>query len=153
MINHDLVQARLRSDEGYKTVIYFDTRGNATGGIGHKVVPADDVTAGDTVTPDRIETWFNADYAAACTAAEKYPWFVQLNDARQQIIVCLEFNMGPHVFGEFRETQSHLAAGDNDAAADSLLYSAWASEVDPHGNGPDTRGGTYARILRTGIWE
>lgn len=153
MIDHDLVRARLRRDEGYKTVVYPDTRGFPTGGIGHKIVPADNLVVGDTITPDRIEAWFDADYAAACTAAEKYQWFNQLNDARQQLIVCLEFNMGPHVFGEFHETQAHLAAGDNDAAADSLLDSAWASEVDPHGTTPGSRGGTYARILRTGVWE
>lgn len=153
MIDHDLVRARLRKDEGYKTVIYIDTRGNATGGIGHKCVPADNVAEGDTVTPDRIEAWFDADYLAAGTAAEKYPWFDSLNDARQQLIVCLEFNMGPHVFGEFHETQAHLVSGDYAAAADSLLDSAWANEVDPHGTTPGSRGGTYARILRTGVWE
>lgn len=153
MMDHDATEGRLRRDEGYKTIVYLDSRGFATGGIGHKIQKVDNLVVGDTISPDRIETWFDADYAAAVTAACNYPWFGQLNDARQQLIVCLEFNMGPHVFGEFHETQAHLAAGDYDAAADSLLDSAWATEVDPHGNTPASRGGTYARILRTGIWE
>lgn len=153
MMDHDQTEARLRSDEGYKTVVYLDTRGNPTAGIGHKIQPADALVVGDTVSPERIEAWFDADYAAAVSAACQYPWFGQLSDARQQIIVCLEFNMGPHVFGEFHETQTHLAAGDYAAAADSLLDSAWATEVDPHGNTSTSRGGIYAAILSTGTWQ
>lgn len=153
MMDHDVVEARLRQDEGYKTVVYEDTRGNLTGGIGHKITQADNLVLGDIVLPSRIEAWFTADYGAAVKAACAYPWFGQLNDARQQLIVCLEFNMGPRVFGEFHETQREIAAGDFDSAANALLDSAWASEVDPHGNGPDSRGGIYANILRTGVWQ
>lgn len=152
-MNHDQVESRLRSDEGYETIVYPDTRGNPTAGIGHKIVPADMLSLGDRVSAGRIEAWFTADYAAAVKAACAYDWFGGLNDARQQLIVCLEFNMGPHVFGEFHETQREIAAGDFESAAAALLDSAWASEVDPHGNGPNTRGGIYANILRTGVWQ
>jgi GH24 family phage-related lysozyme (muramidase) len=152
-MNHDTVEARLRVDEGYETIVYEDTRGNLTGGIGHKCTVKDNLVLGDVISPAQIEAWFAADYAAAVSAACAYPWFGRLGDARQQIIVCLEFNMGPRVFGEFHETQREIENGDFDAAANALLDSAWASEVDPRGNGPDSRGGIYANILRTGVWQ
>lgn len=151
MMNHDAVEARLREDEGYDLNVYPDTRGNLTAGIGHKIQPNDFLKLGDTVTPQRVENWFSADYAAAVAGATAYPWCGQLNDARQQLIVCLEFNMGPHVFGEFHDTQASIAAGDFDAAANGLLSSAWAGEVGYLKY--SSRGATYARILRTGIWE
>lgn len=151
MINHDVVEARLRKDEGYETLVYEDTRGNATGGIGHKITKADGMSVGYVCTPGQIEKWFDADYASAVHAAFNYPWIGQLNDARQQVVVCLEFNMGPTKFAGFHETQAHLAAGQFDLAADALLDSEWAVEVGFLK--PDSRGATYARILASGIWE
>lgn len=151
MINHDQVEARLRRDEAYRTAVYLDSRGNPTCGIGHLIVASDNLQVGDTVDADRIETWFTHDYVAAVGAATKYSWFDQLNDARQQLIVCLEFNMGPKVFGEFHDTQKDIAASDYTDAATELLDSAWAREVGYLK--PDSRGATYARILRTGVWE
>jgi GH24 family phage-related lysozyme (muramidase) len=151
MINHDQVETRLRKDEAYRTIVYADSRGYPTGGIGHKILKADNLVVGDSIDPGLIEDWFNRDYGNAVTAATKNPWFGGMTDPRQQIIVCLEFNMGPGVFGEFHETQAHLAAKAYDLAADSLLDSAWATEVGflKH----DSRGATYARILSSGIWE
>lgn len=151
MMDHDAVETRLRSDEGYELTVYPDTRGFLTAGIGHKVLANDFLKLGDVVTPQRVENWFSADYAAAVIGATAYPWFGQLIDARQQLIVCLEFNMGPHVFGEFHDTQSDIAAGRFDAAATALLASSWAGEVGYLKY--RSRGATYARILRTGIWE
>lgn len=146
-----IVETRLRKDEARKTVPYLDTLKNWTGGIGHKMTAMQAIQYAAGISDAQIETWFDSDFDSAVTAASEYPWFSRLDAARQQIIVCLEFNLGPRKFAGFHETQAFIASGDFTSAATALLDSRWAQEV--HCDTPESRGQTYARILRTGNWE
>lgn len=150
-MDETIVEARLRKDEGYEVIPYLDTLQNWTGGIGHKMTAAVASQYMQGIPDQLIQAWFDTDFKAALAGARAYVWFPELNVPRQQIIVCLEFNMGPSKFAGFHQTQASIAAGDFVTAPENLLDSLWAKQV--HCDTPESRGQTYARILRTGIWE
>jgi lysozyme len=75
------------------------------------------------------------------------PWWRTLNDARQDVMVNLCFNMGwgdgKHGLSSFWHTLEAVRLGLYSAAAEGLLASKWAKQV--HG-----RANRLAEQLRTG---
>jgi lysozyme len=57
------------------------------------------------------------------------PWWRQLNDARQDVLVSMAFNMGWPTLSTFRNTLAAIKAGDYERAAVGMLASKWASQV------------------------
>jgi len=68
------------------------------------------------ITEEQCDQFFEGDYTAALLAAHQYAWFDGLDEVRRRLIICLEFNMGPRVFGEFKGTQAAIQAGEFDEA-------------------------------------
>jgi GH24 family phage-related lysozyme (muramidase) len=141
-----IVKTRLILDEGEKLIVYVDTRSNATGGIGHRIRPADNLWPGEPITQACCDAWFEVDYAAALKAASAYPWYADLDAARQRIVTCMIFNLGPSKFGEFKLCIAAIEKGDYTEVSAQMLNSQWAVEV---GN----RAVIYARVMETGVWE
>lgn len=137
------VRWRLSLDEGRVPRVYPDSRGYLTAGVGHLL---DSQQGAKPISDQVIDIWLAEDVADAFALAAAYPWFAALNDARQDVILCLCFNLGNR-FQKFVQTHAAIAAGDFSAAADHLLDSLWAKQVGP------TRSQLYARILKTGVWE
>lgn len=142
MIDRGQVDARLTADEGRKDQLYRDSLGYWTGGIGHLLDPQ----LGAKLSNATIALWLDEDVADALAIAESFPWFAGLDAPRANVIACLCFNLGDR-FCQFHQMHAALAAGDFDGAADQLLNSRWAKQVQP------SRRDAYVRILRTGIWE
>lgn len=51
----------IKQEEGYRLTVYKDSEGYLTVGYGHKVVAADNLKLGDTITSSRADTFFDAD--------------------------------------------------------------------------------------------
>ncbi len=62
-------QEGLGKNRSDRLVVYTDTTGHPTVGIGHKVVPADNLRVGDTISQDRADQLFQGDIARAVEAA------------------------------------------------------------------------------------
>lgn len=63
-------EALLRLREGYRLDVYLDSRGFPTVGIGHLIVPADNLKMGDTITAARAAQLFQQDVAVAFRTAK-----------------------------------------------------------------------------------
>lgn len=61
----------LKSEEGYRTTAYLDSLGKLTVGIGHRVLPSDNIKLGQTITDARVQELFAADSVRAFQAAVK----------------------------------------------------------------------------------
>lgn len=72
------------------------------------------------------------------------PWWRQLNDARQDVLVNMAYNMGWPRLSGFAHMLDALDHGDFDRAADEMLASLWAQQV----KGRATR---LATQMRTGL--
>ncbi len=58
----DIFYTYIYDREGYRTDVYKDIYGNDTVGIGHLVVPADNLSYKDTISHDQVKQYFYEDY-------------------------------------------------------------------------------------------
>ncbi|HLX54648.1 MAG TPA: hypothetical protein VKR58_11935 [Aquella sp.] len=121
--------------EALKKYPYTDTVGKITIGIGRNI-------SDEGLSLSEIDILFFNDVDCYYQFLSSYPWFKQLNEARQLILIDMCF-MGIKHFQEFREMIKALNNRDYETAAQEVLNSEYAKEV--HGRAND-----IAEVLRTG---
>ncbi len=142
MIDKNAIARRLVIDEGQKASVYQDSRGYWTIGNGFCV----DARVGG-VLPEPVRAFwlgYLIDYTVSLLV--DFPSLAGLDAVRQQLVVCLLFNMGEAHVEQFKIMLLNLTNGSYGAAADALEASEWFREVG-------VRGPIYVRIMRTGEWE
>lgn len=122
--------------EGYKRFPYMDTEGKITIGIGYNLT--------DRGLPD---SWINDQYDRDVEyfysqLASDFPWFKELNEARQIALVDMCF-MGYKSFKSFKRMLSVLAEHDYKLASFEMISSKWATQVKG-------RASQLAQIMLTG---
>lgn len=122
-MNRDQLARQLEIDEGKKPRMYLDTAGKWTIGIGFNL--------SDCAIPEHIIQAL-LDYKIEEAEREldrALPWWRTLNDARQNALLNIVFNIGmPRLLG-FSKSLELLKAGRWDAAASEFLNSKWAKQV------------------------
>lgn len=115
-------EAMLQRHEGYRTKLYVDSLGVETIGYGHNLHKP--------LSKRVIDLMFQEDVADAkneCLHA--FPWFSELSEARQWVLINMCFNMGlPRLLG-FKKFLQAMALGDYDTAANEMLDSLWAKQT------------------------
>ena len=130
----------LRRDEGLRLKPYRCTAGKLSIGYGRNL---DDVG----ITIEEAEVMLRQDVRKAeRQARSEFPWFDNLSDARQAVVISMIFNLGLAGFKTFRRTISDIAAGRYAAAADRMKESKWASQVGQ-------RAVRLSNAMRTGVLE
>lgn len=135
----DQIQLRkqLEVDEGKRKRIYIDTLGLVTGGIGRNLTNR-------AFSDDEIELMYTNDVKEAETQLDRrLPWWRQMNDARQNVLMNMCFNMGIDRLLGFTKTLELMKAGRYDASASEMLNSKWAVQVGD-------RAGRLADVMRKG---
>jgi lysozyme len=130
--------------EGDKLRAYLDGGGVPTIGKGHT---GPEVHLGLVWTQAQVDNALAADIHKAAVALDGHlPWWRTLNDARQDVMVILTFNLGMTGFLDFHHTlgavEAHAYA---EAAADLLLSQPWHGQVGDH------RANLLATQLRSGL--
>ena len=62
-------------------------------------------------------------------ANESFPWFQRLSETRQDVVLCMIFNLGLKGFSEFKRMIAALERQDWGLAASEMLASRWSSQV------------------------
>lgn len=115
--------AQLKRHEGVRNKPYRDTVGKLTIGVGRNL---DDVG----INQDEIDLMLRNDISRAMTALRKYlPWFDGLDEARQNVLLNMTFNMGIAGLLEFKNTLNFIKAGQYEQASSEMLKSRWAAQV------------------------
>jgi lysozyme len=144
--NRQTLIAELRRDEGVRYVVYKDTKGIDTTGVGHNLqakplpagwkYPLNDVQV-DSLLDDDLEDVFH-------DLDRNLPWWTDLNDVRQRVIANMAYNLGITKLLGFRNTLVAMRQGKYGDAAAGMLASAWAGQV----KGRATR---LADMMRKGV--
>jgi lysozyme len=114
---------RLRSDEGFSATLYYDTEGYLTIGFGWCCEKC-------PMRRDEAELRLKNDIKEAIEEASKnFIWFPDLNEARQEVIANMVFNLGIPRFLKFKKTIEAIKIGNWDLAATEMLDSLWAKQV------------------------
>jgi lysozyme len=135
----DRLITQLTRDEGCRLKPYKDSVGKLTIGIGRNL---DDVG----ISQDEASVLLGNDIEKASAALRtQLPWTVNLDEARFGVLVNMTFNMGITTMLKFKDTLTHIQAGQYDLAAESMLKSQWARQVG-------ARAQRLSDQMRTGEW-
>lgn len=138
-MNLDKLKAQLTVDEGRKKRVYTDTVGKLTVGVGRNISDRD-------FSDDEIDLMLGNDIDLVANQLDKHlPWWRQMNDARQNVLVNMGF-MGIGKLLGFKNTLAFMQDGKYEAAASGMLASKWADQVGD-------RAVRLARMMRTGEFQ
>lgn len=87
----------LKMVEGVKNAVYIDSAGHPTVGVGHKILPEDNLSVGDVISNQRIDSFLRNDIKIASKAVRKYV-NVPLNQNQFDALVSFVFNIGVDAF-------------------------------------------------------
>lgn len=116
------LKEQLIRHEGMRLKPYRCTANKTTIGVGRNL---DDVG----ISEDEAMLLLENDIKKIKEQAEKLPWFLKLNEARQNVVLNMIFNLGLNGFLKFKETIHYLESGQYDQAAIEMLESKWADQV------------------------
>lgn len=142
MTDANAIAQRLKTDEGFRSQPYRDSRGFETIGYGFLIDPAQ----GGGIPQPIADYWLQWLVNNNIAQAQREPWFAGLDNVRQDLIVCLLYNMGQEHLDQFKQMEAALTAHDYNTSAQQLQSSAWYNQVGQ-------RGSRYVTIMRTGVWQ
>jgi lysozyme len=123
MTDREKLLKQLILHEGKRNKPYVDTVGKVTIAVGRNLT---DVGLSD----DEIEYLLNNDVKGVCLSLDKHlPWWNELDDIRQRVLIDMCFNMGIDTLLEFRNTLQAIKDKKWRAAADGMMASQWAKQV------------------------
>src|SRR5690606_30269956 len=95
-------------------------------GIGHLI----DKRKGGKLSDAARQFIFNEDVDEAVADLDKnLPWWKEMTEARQRVLVNMRFNLGMAGLLTFKNTLAYMKAGDYEKAAKGMLDSKWATQV------------------------
>ncbi|SRR5579871_263585 len=134
------LQDQLHRDEGMRLVIYLDTVGKWTIGVGRNL---SDVG----ISLEEADFLLANDIKRATIALEaNFPWATDLDDARKGALLNMTFNMGIRGLSQFHDFLAKMAAHDFNGAAHAMLDSVWAKQVG-------ARAQRLSIQIQTGSWQ
>ena len=123
MILDDLVDSLIRH-EGYRATVYTCTAGKPTIGVGHNLErPISDAAIMQILRDDIDDCISELDRIR--------PSWRGHNDARQNVLIEMMFNLGAPRLDKFVRMWGYLDARNYDKAAYEMLASNWAVQVGP----------------------
>ena len=115
--------ALLKKHESIRLKPYLDTVGKLTIGIGRNL---DDVG----ISLDEAEYMCNNDIDRCIWDLDKHlPWYKDLSENRQLVLMDMCFNLGISKLLGFKDTLASIKAGNYELASEQMLQSKWASQV------------------------
>lgn len=121
-IMNESLKNQLIRQEGLRLKPYKCTANKTTIGVGRNL---DDIG----ISEDEAMLLLENDIKKIKEQAEKLPWFLKLNEARQNVVLNMIFNLGISGFLKFKETIHYLESGQYDQVAIEMLESKWADQV------------------------
>ena len=124
-MNREQVIEELKRDEGVVLTLYQCSAGKNTIGVGRNL---DD----RGITDDESDYLLSNDIDICIEElTNAFPWFVDLSDTRQRVMVNMCFNLGLSRLMGFKNFLAAMEAGDWETAGVEMLDSKWAVQVGP----------------------
>lgn len=139
----DIVK-QLKIDEGVRRTVYKDHLGYLTIGVGRLVDPN---KPGSGLRDSEIELLLRNDIEDRIAAlGNVLPWFHELDEVRQGVLVNMAFQLGTAGLLGFKTTLKLIEAQKYAEAADQMLASKWARQTP-------ARAQRLATQMRSGKWQ
>ena len=116
----------LKIHEGVETHAYKCSASKITIGVGRNIDPE----GGIGLQEDEIDYLLQNDIDRIISELDfEYGWFSELNEARQDAMVDISFNLGQTRLRKFQKALTAMAKSDWDTAADEFMDSKWSKQV------------------------
>jgi len=116
--------------EGCRTAVYLDTLNKPTVGIGHLVLPQDNLKVGDTITNERVDAFFAKDGAAALGAARSQATLAGISESSFiPYLASVNFQLGVRWTATFPATWKMIVDGEYENAAQALEGTVWSRQT------------------------
>jgi len=136
----------IQCEEGRRSVAYKDSRGLWSNGIGHKYTDGLD-HEGEIWSDAKIDAQFAQDYGDAFRGVvAALPWFVDLDEVRQAVVISMAFQMGVRGLLGFKNTLAAIRDQRWNDAAGGIRASEWYRQTQ-------ARAERAARAIETGAWQ
>jgi|TARA_R110000824_G_scaffold124710_2_gene283471 lysozyme len=133
----DRLITQLKVHEGVRSKVYLDTEGIETIGVGRNLRDRG-------LSDDEIELMLANDIRDFQEEVESaFPWWSDMDDVRQRVVVDMAFNMGLGSLSKFVNTLAHIENGRYEEASVEMLDSKWARQVGDRAN-------VLSDMMRTG---
>lgn len=121
---------QLKLDEGKKLVVYRDSLGFPTVGVGHLVLKKDNLKVGDKITEDQCNLFLANDLETTIKSCYRlFPKFDILPEGVQQIIANMMFNLGYGGLSQFKRLIKAVNEKNYKLASESMANSVWFTQV------------------------
>lgn len=135
---------QLKGDEGVRAQAYQDHLGFWTIGVGRLI---DSRKPGSGLRPEEISFLLANDIDDRINElGRRLPWFLNLDDARQGVLLNMSFQLGVDGLLGFKTTLGLVQQGRYAEAADQMLRSLWAQQT------PE-RAKRLSAQMRSGQWQ
>ena len=125
-MNNDKLIEMLKIHEGVETHAYKCSASKITIGVGRNIDPE----GGIGLSEDEIDYLLQNDIDRIITELDfEYGWFSELNEARQDAMVDISFNLGQTRLRKFQKALTAMSKSDWDTAADEFMDSKWSKQV------------------------
>ena len=111
--------------EGYKNVVYLDTLGKPTGGIGHLLTSEEKKTypVGCPLKESVIKEWYDNDIQKSLDACNDQCKILNIHDIDFKIaLTSVNFQLGTSWFRKFPSAWKALCHKEYDKAIDEIMY-------------------------------
>ncbi len=111
--------------EGYKNVVYLDTLGKPTGGIGHLLSKeeCEKYKVGDILNESLIKEWYDNDIQKSLDACNEQCKILNIHDIDFKIaLTSVNFQLGTKWYRKFPSAWKALCHKEYDKAIDEVLY-------------------------------
>lgn len=135
---------RLWIDEGFVPHVYLDSKNYLTIGPGILV----DERRGGGITEEEGRWLLQRRVIGLLQQLrDRFPWFKKISPVRQQVIICMAYQLGVNGVANFKRMCAALDARDYEVAAHEMLDSDWYRK--------DTaaRAKRMADMMRLGEWR
>ena len=125
-MNNDKLIEMLKIHEGVETHAYKCSASKITIGVGRNIDPE----GGIGLSEDEIDYLLQNDIDRIITELDfEYGWFSELNEARQDAMVDISFNLGQTRLRKFKKALTAMEKSDWDTAANEFMDSKWSKQV------------------------
>jgi lysozyme len=123
------IRDQLALDEGERFVVYTDSLGYPTVGIGHLVTPEDKLRVGDRITKAQVQELFSRDLDSAIASATAiFPDLQSHPLAVRDVIINMVFNLGRGGLSGFHRFIAAVKRRDYRDAAHEMEHSLWHNQ-------------------------
>ena len=128
----ETLERQLIRDEGLRLKVYNDHLGKPTIGIGHLVLPKDNLKLGDKISRSRALSFFREDVKSSKRDAQVFvgaDTWKKISTDMKNVVTNMAFNLGGPKLGKFKKLKAALRNEDYEEAAKQMKDSAWYNQV------------------------